>query len=140
MTIVMNRRRLLAGFVLGLLAVAGCRSRAKDYSAFVPASDTARKALQTALDAWKAGQVPSQLARATPPIQVIDSKWKAGQKLTSYEILKDEPSEGIGPRWFTVRLTLAKGAQEVRYAVVGDNPLWVYSEDEYNKMSGKAGM
>lgn len=130
----MTRRRLLAGGCLGLLAV-GCNAGAKDYSAYVPASDSARKALQASLDAWKAGR-PLGRVEARPPIDVLDSKWRAGQKLTAYEITKEEPSEGVGPRWFTVKLTTSKGAQEVRYAVVGNDPLWVYSEDEYNKVSG----
>ncbi len=129
-----TRWRLLAGFCLGLLA-AGCSAGAKDYSAFVPPPDSARKALQASLDAWKAGQ-PMGRVESKPPIDVLDSRWRAGQKLTAYEITKEEPPEGIGPRWFTVKLTTARGTQEVRYAVVGNDPLWVYSEDEYNKVSG----
>jgi hypothetical protein len=94
--------------------------------------------LEAALSAWKGGQAHGRVANSAPAIEVLDSKWKAGQRLADYQIVKEEPAAGTGPRWFTVRLTLQKAAapQEVRYAVVGIDPLWVYSEDEYKKLSG----
>ena len=32
------------------------------------------------------------------------------------------------PRWFRVKLSLAKGEQTAKYAVMGKNPVWVQSE------------
>jgi hypothetical protein len=138
MPVLIDRRRVLATLGSGLLvAAAGCGGP-KDYSQFVPPTDSARKALEAALNAWKGGRPPGRIGDNKPPVEVLDSKWKAGRQLADYQIVKEEPPAGNGPRWFTVKLTLQKpaGTQEVRYAVVGNDPLWVYSEDEYKKLSG----
>jgi hypothetical protein len=128
----MNRSAVLAfcGLV-GLLG--GCGS---DTGKFVPASGAARSTLEPALAAWQKGDAPGQVAAGPPVIQVVDSKWKAGQKLAKYEILAEEP--GGGPRWFSVKLTLQQpaGEQVVKYVVLGNDPLWVYREEDYKKMSG----
>jgi hypothetical protein len=138
MTAMIDRRRLLAALGSGLLAAAAGCEGPKDYSQFVPPEGAARKALEAALNAWKGARPPRRVEDTKPPVEVVDSKWKAGRQLTDYQIVKEEPPAGQGPRWFTVKLTLQKpaGTQEVRYAVVGNDPLWVYSEDEYKKLSG----
>jgi len=62
---------------------------------------------------------------------------KRGHKLGSFEIVSHEPNQG-GPQWFSVKLVLKKpaGEQMVRYCVLGNDPLWVYREEDYNKTSG----
>jgi hypothetical protein len=119
--------------VLGLLACVGCsRQKVED---FKPSTDRARKSLEAALNHWLSGQPPDKVPGTSPAIQVIDSKWKSGQKLMSYEILGEEP--GSDPVFFKVRLTLAKGGvQEVRYAVVGIDPLLIAREEDYQGLSG----
>ena len=70
-------------------------------------------------------------------VEAVDSKWKAGQKLSKFEIL-GEDAGGQGPTFFSVRLTV-KGrakAEVVRYVVVGRDPLWVYREDDYQTSAG----
>jgi hypothetical protein len=129
-----TRRSALAlggGLLLGLLA--GCGGGSGKY---VPASATARSTLETALQAWQGGGKPGRVAAGPPAIQVIDSKWEAGHKLAGYEILQEEP--GQGPRWFSVRLKLQTppGEQVVKYVVLGIDPLWVYREEDYQKLSG----
>jgi hypothetical protein len=103
---------------------------------YVPASTTARATLETALQAWQAGGKPGLVAAGPPAIQVVDAKWEAGQKLAGYEILREEP--GQGPRWFAVKLKLQTppGEQVVKYAVLGNDPLWVYREEDFQKLSG----
>jgi hypothetical protein len=66
----------------------------------------------------------------------VDRVWQSGGKLAAFEILKVEDKPG--PRWFSVKLTLkdAPQAQEVRYAVLGLDPLWVYREEDYNRSCG----
>jgi hypothetical protein len=121
---------------LGLLALcAGC-NRNRSHSDFLPAEDKARKALETALTTWQNGGPVGKIVNGPPAIEVIDSKWKAGQKLQSYQILQAVP--GDGPARFVVRLTLKQppGEQEVRYVVLGLDPLWVYREEDYKKLSG----
>lgn len=120
--------------VAGLVVLAGCSkgSRVED---FTPAADNARQALGTALTHWQAGNPPGRVPGTKPPVEAVDSRWKAGQKLTGFEVIGEEPTAGNGPRFFKVRLTPAKGKpQEVRYAVIGIDPLWVYREDDLKQL------
>jgi hypothetical protein len=123
---------LLCGLLL--LGAAGCRSRS--YSKYVPSDQTARGALEAALTAWREGRPPGEIPGASPPVQVVDSHWRSGQKLRGYQILEEVPGEG--PRVFSVQLTLENGAAEetVRYVIVGKSPLWVYREDDYKAPAG----
>jgi hypothetical protein len=120
----------------GLLLATGCSGSGRNESDFIPASDNARKALESALKSWQAGQSPGTVAgTASPTVQVIDSRWQAGQKLLSFEILNEE-SDAQG-RFFRVRLDVGKAAPvEVRYVVIGIDPLLVYREEDYQKLSG----
>ncbi|MDR3620606.1 MAG: hypothetical protein P4L85_14740 [Paludisphaera borealis] len=70
----------LAGALMLVLGSGGCGSTATT-------ADLAdgRKALQTALDAWKGGQTPDALAKSTPSIHVADGDWKSGLLLQSYK-------------------------------------------------------
>jgi hypothetical protein len=47
--------------------------------------EQSRKALQTALDAWKAGEKPEALENLSPPIHVKDADWKGGFLLLEYK-------------------------------------------------------
>lgn len=126
----------VSSLVVGLVLLAGCSkgSRVED---FTPPANNARQALESALNNWQAGNPPGQVPGTKPPVEAVDSKWKAGQKLTGFEVLGEEPAAGNGPRFFKVRLTPTKGKpQEVRYAVFGIEPLWVYREDDYKQLEG----
>lgn len=98
----------------------------------LPDTDKARAALDTALTAWKKGEKMSAVKGDSVGIQVSDRMWMKGSKLAAFEILQAEDKPG--PRWFSVKLTLA-GAQPqtVRYAVLGIDPLWVYREEDYKQ-------
>ncbi len=86
---------------------------------------------------------PDRLARrqalrsiaATPPIQVGDSAWQAGQQVESFEIGEEE-DDGDGTKQFAVKLKMKKppGDQSVRYFVHGRDPVWVYREEDYKRM------
>jgi hypothetical protein len=136
-TIVKALGKVLAlGLVLA--SVVGCGSGNKGFDRFIPDETVARKALETALDSWQGGKRPGKITTDAAAIEAMDSKWQAGQQLASYQIVKEEPSNGQGPRWFQVRLTMRKPAGEVtaRYVVLGKDPLWVYREEDYKKTSG----
>ena len=47
-------------------------------------------------------------------------------------------TDGPGPRWFAVKLTLADVSepQQVNYAVLGLDPLQVFREVDYNRACG----
>jgi hypothetical protein len=124
---------------MGLLLAwcVGCERAGSDgQERFVPAVSTARSALDSALTSWQAGRKPGAVAGTSPIVQVVDSKWSAGQKIVGYEVVGEEP--GAGPRWFSVRLKKTDPAAEetVRYAVLGQDPLWVYREEDYKRLSG----
>ncbi|MBX9584204.1 MAG: hypothetical protein K2X87_28225 [Gemmataceae bacterium] len=122
-------------FGLALAAVlAGC-SRGGRVEDFTPPADNARKALDAALAHWQAGNPPGAVPGTTPAVEVLDGRWGAGQKLKEYEVLREEPAEGTA-RTFAVRLTTDKGTQEVKYMVLGIDPLWVYRDEEFRKLSG----
>lgn len=70
-----------------------------------PSAEAARNALVTALDAWREGKKPADLAGLTPPVQVIDTVWVGGRKLASYQIVGERPSES--DKRFVVKLTYA---------------------------------
>ncbi len=119
-----------------LVSLGGCKHRSA--SEFTPSSDKARTALDVALKSWKDGQQPGTVAGTSKPVvQIVDSDWSDGRKLTSYEIVNDEAPAGLGPRTFTVRLTTDNGkAREVKYMVVGIDPLLIYRDVDYDKLSG----
>ena len=101
---------------------------------YVPSASSARQALETALNSWQRGEPPGKIEIAGNSIEVVDSKRQAAQKLTHFEIVKEDGESG--PRWFTVRLTLdgSDAGSEARYAVVGRDPIWVFREEDYRQM------
>jgi hypothetical protein len=133
----MRIHQLLSAVVVGglLAAAAGCGT-GNAYEKFIPKPGTARSALEAALIAWQNGQGAAPVTVGATPVQVLDSKRRPGQRLTRFEIVKEEA--GDGPRWFSVKLTLEKpaGEQVARYVVIGNSPLWVYREEDYKKASG----
>lgn len=125
------RNVMVAVLVAGVAA--GCSGPGPEK--FHPSETDARKALEVALTAWKNGGKPEEkLTTGKVGVTVVDATWSAGQKLTGYEIVAEE--DGNGPRFFTVKLTLPKGPQTVKYVVIGNDPLWVYTEAAFNKLSG----
>jgi hypothetical protein len=123
-----------------VLAVAGgCGHRSDAH--LLPSSAVARHALETALTAWQNDQPLGRVASGPPAIEVIDSRWRDGAKIDRFEILDQEPGEG--PPRFAVRLTYRAAPsdpvtqqQVVRYVILGQEPLWVYRAEDYDKMSG----
>ncbi len=119
-----------------LVLLGGC-GRGGKVEDFTPPPAGARKALEAALTHWQSGGQPGAVPGTSPAVEVTDGKWRAGQKLKAFEVTGDEPVEGAGPRFFKVRLTPATGpVVETRYAVLGIDPLLVYRDEDYQKLSG----
>jgi hypothetical protein len=125
--LVWRRCRVAVLLSLGLVPLcAGCGD-----SAPLPSDSVARASLEAALNTWRDGGKPGTLAGSNPPIQVFDTPWSRGQKLSSYEILREEPSST--EKRFAVRLSFGdpKREQEAQYYVFGRGPVWVYRDEDY---------
>ncbi|MFO0937179.1 MAG: hypothetical protein U0798_11770 [Gemmataceae bacterium] len=119
-----------------LMLLAGCSAKGK-VTDFTPNETNARKALEAALNQWQNGGPAGPIQNTDPKVEVTDSKWKSGLALKSYEITGEEPWAKVGPRFFTVRLTMAKGNPvETKYAVLGIDPLLIYRDEDYQKLTG----
>lgn len=110
---------------------AGCGAGA---GAYTPPGETARQAVTATLDSWKAGGMPGKIEPAPAPTQAVDSTWQNGQKLESYSIVDEQPEEPA--KRFTVKLKLkgAKAETEAAYMVLGRDPVWVYRQEDYDRM------
>jgi len=120
---------------ISLALCVGCSSGGSaSYESYIPSEDAAQRSLEAALTAWQDGQKPGKIQTASPAIQAVDSRWRAGEKLMGYEVLAAEPGEG--PRCFSVRLRTSGGKQVVKYFVLGRDPVWVYREEDYARATG----
>src|SRR5487761_1096951 len=125
-------------FTIALLAIAfssleGCAESRSGYERYVPSVAGAEEALNQVLSAWKRGESAGPLECHSAPvtIQVADSTRRPGQRLVEYELLGEIAGEG--PRTFAVRLKLENpnAVREVRYYLVGIDPLWVFRQEDY---------
>ena len=121
--------------ILGLIIGCGGPPEKK----YIPKADLAQGALEAALEHWKSGAKHGPVEDFTVPVDVFDARWQNGKKLESYEILSEVPSDG--PKIFLVKMKLEedKEENEVKYFVVGKDPLLVFREQDYNKASGTGG-
>ena len=125
-------RSLAPADLLAMCALfAGCSSGSHD--GYIPKPQSAREALDTALSAWKNGDAYATIDSVTPAVQTFDSRWQAGRKLQEFEIIDELEEEG--PKQFLVRMTVEgeKEPAEVKYFVVGKDPLLVFREAEYEQ-------
>ena len=127
------RSSVVAAFVSTCL-LAGCKQTGEEK--YTPSEANARQALETALTQWRDGQAkPAQFPFGKVKVEVAVQAWADGQKLDAFEIVGDEANTS-GPRVFTVKMQTPKGEQTVKYFVVGIDPLWIYGEADYKKLSG----
>jgi hypothetical protein len=57
--------------------------------------DQARATLAMALDAWKDGKTIDDVTGGSPPITVADPSWKAGFKLSRYQVAETTKAAGF---------------------------------------------
>jgi hypothetical protein len=60
--------------------------------------DLARATLTAALDAWRDGRTIDEVSSGSPPITVADPAWKAGFKLSRYEVASNTRPVGFDLR------------------------------------------
>jgi hypothetical protein len=127
-----SRRLWLLAAAPALFFLAGCDGTG--HARFSPTQDEARSALEAALTAWRDGR-PFGSIEATPPVRVADSLWQGGQAIEAFQIGDKQDSED-GTKRFPVKLTMTKTkkVQDVGYVVYGRDPVWVFSETDYQRM------
>jgi hypothetical protein len=124
-----TRLAILSCWAIGLLTAGGCGSG----GAAPPSDEVARAALEGALKTWRDGGKPGVLKGMEPPVQVLDTPWSQGERLGSYEILREDT--GAAEKRFTVRLSLTKPerVQEAEYYVLGRDPVMVFRDQDYQR-------
>jgi hypothetical protein len=60
--------------------------------------DQARATLAMALDAWRDGRTIDDVTNGSPPITVADPSWKAGFKLSRYQVAETARQAGFDLR------------------------------------------
>jgi hypothetical protein len=128
-------RKPLACAVVAALLAGGCGGPRAGYERFIPPEEAARRALETALTAWREGQPPGGVVRqAAPAIQLVDSQQKPGRKLAGFTVLG--PTTGDADRCYAARLTFDGPREEVRarFVVFGQDPVWVMRYEDYEMM------
>ena len=97
---------------------------------FIPASATARSAIESALQAWQRGEPAGEVKDTRPQVFVADTHRRKGQTLDRFEILGEVP--GATPACYLIKLKFSNSESEekVRFAVVGVDPLWVFRNED----------
>lgn len=121
------------GLFITICLVAGCGQPEEIH----PEGDTAaaKAALQAALDAWKAGQSPSE---AGSPGSLIwtDEDWNAGRKLAAYQLVGEPEQNGGHWRIYADLILEDKGKKSApkraSYAVTLGEPTVILRGDELN--------
>ena len=117
--------------LLLVLTASGCGGG----SAPLVGDEQARQAVETCLNAWKAGKPPGPVTTEPIAIEAIDSQWSAKRELADYTL---GPAEsGVGNYTFPVKLTLRNPPEslDTRYVVIGVGPIFVYRDEDYQRMT-----
>ena len=134
------RRSDCLSLILLTLILSGCGGGDGAVTSFQPTGTTAKAALTTALDAWKSGrEKPGTIESSKPVVEVQDQIWDSGRKLKEFQIGDETAVAGV-PTRFKVKLIFAGGdppQEEAEYVVFGKDPLHVFRDKDYQKMSGQ---
>lgn len=123
----MTRRLAITMLLPAALAAAGCGGDPP--LAMTATPETARPALEAALDGWKAGKSPADLQAATPPVVFQDPDLARGRKLAGFTLNDAGAPVGTAVR-FGVTLTFDdKKTRTVGYRVATTPAVSIYRED-----------
>ena len=86
-----------------LIVLPGCGSSTP--APAPPDVEAAKKTLERALTSWQKGVALDDMGKASPPLLVMDPKWKSGDKLTKFELQGPGTPKG-GQQTFEVMLWL----------------------------------
>ena len=128
--------RWLGAVVVAVSCLIGCDSApGAGQERFIPATSTARAAIESAMQAWQRGEPSGEVKGTNPAVFVADAHRQKGQTLERYEILGEVP--GDTPRCFLIKLKFAhtEAEKKIRYAVIGIDPLWVFRHDDLQMLT-----
>lgn len=112
-----------------LATLAGCGGG----SAPLPSVEAAKQALQSSLDAWKAGRPASSLTEGKPRIEAVDFEWKSGKVLESYTLGAQASEQGTQTFAASLKLKGEPAAKDVKYMVLGLDPVHIYRDEDYTR-------
>ncbi len=119
-----------AAATLLAIALAGCGGAPAPPEPTDPAE--ARRALESALAAWQAGEAPKALAERSPPIRVADEDWLAGKKLERFAIAADGAATGPNLRApVEIKIAGTPKPQRVIYTVTTQPQVSIIRQDDY---------
>ncbi len=127
----------IAGLICGALALmigSSCRMDAPEQPpSLLPDRSVARQALERSLEEWRTSPQSDTTASGRSVI-FVDRERQPGQKLREYAVLGD--SEVDNRRRFVTRLSLAEPDESIlaAYYVFGNDPIWVYRAEEFDRM------
>jgi hypothetical protein len=125
-------RSLLCGLMAA--ALIGCQARPAAQSNLVPDSARARRAVERAMELWKAGRPTGVIEPTEPRVQVVDSNRRPGQVVEDFKILAETSSPR--ERTLSVRVRLRNPDEDaiVRFLVMGADPILVFRQEDYDLM------
>jgi hypothetical protein len=127
-------KRLAGGLCLPVLIGLACSGPdpSQAWSRYRPGPAEGRRALEAALDRWRAA--PSGTAAANETFRFVDQQRQPGQRLIAYTVQTDQELEGT--RLYRVRLELGAPTESVLagYYVFGTKPTWVFRQEDYEMM------
>jgi hypothetical protein len=120
---------------VGLLALSLSGCGGSGHERFFPSEPVARNALREVLEQWQSGAPPAGIPTETVRVEPVDSHRKPGQRLQHFDI-RGEVS-GTGPKVFVVQLRFEQPREEqtARFIVLGQDPLWVFREEDYEMIA-----
>jgi len=127
----------LAWWAMLAAVLGGCRAWNDPPAApgYLPDWSEARRALESALIAWRDAPAPLPASFDTDSVVFVDKQRRPDQRLRSFAILGQRDIENA--RQFTVRLRLdpEEPRDLVRYNVLGRKPVWVFRLEDYEMIA-----
>lgn len=120
--------RRLALLLLPAALAAGCGGDPPPL-AMTATPESARPALEAALNAWKAGKSADDLKAADPPVYFSDPEFARGRKLAGFALTDAGSAVGTGIRFGVTLAFDDKKTRTVNYRVATAPAVSIYRED-----------